>query len=91
MPRGARPSAVASARMPRCPRATPAPPRATAETRQRRAGRAFDPDQAPTIERVVGLLTTTTPDLGRWLALGLALLTVAMLQLWRGARSGQGA
>jgi hypothetical protein len=36
------------------------------------------------------LLATAAPDLGRWLALGLALLTVAMLQLWRGARSGNG-
>ena len=36
------------------------------------------------------LLATTAPDLGRWLSLGLALLTVAMLQLWRGARSGNG-
>jgi hypothetical protein len=32
----------------------------------------------------------TAPDIGRWLALGLALLTVGMLQLWRGARSGNG-
>lgn len=38
----------------------------------------------------MALLTTTAPDLGRWLTLGLALLTVAMLQLWRGARSGHG-
>jgi hypothetical protein len=74
--------AVASARMSRS--------RAAAEARRRRTGRAFDPDQAPTIDRVVTLLTTTAPDLGRWLALGLALLTVAMLQLWRGARSGHG-
>lgn len=66
------------------------PGRASTEIRQRQAGRAFDPDHAPTIDRVVTLLTTTAPDLGRWLALGLALLTVAMLQLWRGARSGHG-
>jgi hypothetical protein len=39
---------------------------------------------------VLQLLALTAPDLGRWLALGLALLTVAMLQLWRGARSGNG-
>ncbi len=90
MGRGPRAAAVASARMTRSRRATPASPRATAETRQRRAGRAFDPDLAPTIARVVALLTTATPDLGRWLALGLGLLTVAMLQLWRGARSGHG-
>jgi len=57
----------------------------------RRAGRAFDPDHAPTIARVLALLATAAPDLGRWLSLGLALLTVAMLQLWRGARSGNGA
>ncbi len=36
------------------------------------------------------LLAATAPELGRWLSLGLALLTVAMLQLWRGARSGNG-
>ncbi len=36
------------------------------------------------------LLSSTAPELGRWLCLGLALLTVAMLQLWRGARSGNG-
>jgi hypothetical protein len=42
------------------------------------------------IERVLALITTTAPDLGRWLTLGLALLTVAVLQLWRGARSGHG-
>lgn len=36
------------------------------------------------------LLCATAPELGRWLSLGLALLTVAMLQLWRGARSGNG-
>lgn len=68
-------------------------PRVSAASRElarRRTGRAFDPDHAPTIERVLGLLTTAAPDLGRWLALGVALLTVAMLQLWRGARSGHG-
>lgn len=76
--------------MPRSTRAVPPRPRVTAATRRCRAGRAFDPDHAPTIDRVVALLTATAPDLGRWLALGLALLTVAMLQLWRGARSGHG-
>ena len=60
------------------------------DQRRRRAGRAFEPEQAPLIERVLLLLATAAPDLGRWLALGLALLTVAMLQLWRGARSGNG-
>lgn len=68
-------------------------PRASPRRREehaRRAGRAFEPDQATLIERVSGLLATAAPDLGRWLTLGLALLTVAMLQLWRGARSGNG-
>jgi len=64
--------------------------RPTEEQRKRRAGRAFDPEQEPLIERVLHLLTAVTPELGRWLSLGLALLTVAMLQLWRGARSGNG-
>lgn len=58
---------------------------------QRRAGRAFEPEQAPTLQRVLSLLDVAAPGMGRWLALGLALLTVAMLQLWRGARSGNGA
>jgi hypothetical protein len=60
------------------------------EERRRRAGRAFEAEQAPTLERVLKLLASVAPDLGRWLSLGLALLTVAMLQLWRGARSGNG-
>src|SRR5712691_13099345 len=77
-------SAVASARSTRSRAA------AAADARRRRAGRAFDSDHAPTIDRVVALLTTIAPDLGRWLTLGLALLTVATLQLWRGARSGHG-
>ena len=63
---------------------------ADAPARTRRAGRAFDREQAPTIAGVLHLLTVAAPDLGRWLALGLALVTVAMLQLWRGARSGNG-
>lgn len=64
--------------------------RGSPEEARRRAGRAFEPAQAPLIDRVLTLLTATAPDLGRWLTLGLALLTVAMLQLWRGARSGHG-
>jgi Transposase DDE domain len=62
----------------------------TADQRKRRAGRAFESEQAPTLERVLSLLAAVAPELGRWLSLGLALLTVAMLQLWRGARSGNG-
>jgi hypothetical protein len=65
------------------------PPR-DAAGRRRRAGRAFESAQAPTIERVLALLAVAAPDIGRWLSLGLGLLTVAMLQLWRGARSGHG-
>lgn len=56
----------------------------------RRRGRAFSPELAPTLTRVRRLLHACTPELRRWLALNLALLTVAMLQLWRGARSGHG-
>lgn len=58
--------------------------------RRRRAGRAFEPTQALTVERVLQLLAGTVPEMGRWLSLGLALLSVAMLQLWQGARSGNG-
>lgn len=64
--------------------------RLSRKERKLRAGRAFSPDQAPTIERILSLLAATAPGLGRWLSLGLALLTMAMLQLWRGARSGNG-
>ena len=68
----------------------PRPNRPRRNQRSRRAGRAFEPEQAPLIQRVLDLLTAVAPELGRWLSLGLALLTVAMLQLWRGARSGNG-
>lgn len=61
-----------------------------ADRRELRAGRSFSPEQAPTVERILALLATAAPRLRRWLSLGLALLTVAMLQLWRGARSGNG-
>jgi hypothetical protein len=61
-----------------------------AQSRPRRAGRAFEREHAPTITRVLQVLGAAAPDLGRWVSLGLALLTVAMLQLWRGARSGNG-
>lgn len=64
--------------------------RRSPKERKRAAGRAFAPEHAATIERVRNLLLATAPDLGRWLALSLALLTVGMLQLWRGARSGNG-
>lgn len=56
----------------------------------RRRGRAFSPELGPTLARVGALLDACSPGLRRWLALNLALLTVAMLQLWRGARSGHG-
>jgi DDE family transposase len=56
----------------------------------RRRGRAFSPELGPTLARVRTLLDACSPGLRRWLALNLALLTVAMLQLWRGARSGHG-
>ena len=88
MIRRARAPASLSRRSPR--RCEPRRRLADVHARTRRAGRAFEPEQAPTIERVLQLLTVAAPDLGRWLALGLALVTVAMLQLWRGARSGNG-
>jgi hypothetical protein len=74
----------------RRPATHPTRRRGSPEEAHRRAGRAFESAQAPLIDRVLALLTATAPDLGRWLTLGLALLTVAMLQLWRGARSGHG-
>jgi hypothetical protein len=57
---------------------------------ERRRGRAVSPELAPTVRRVRALLRTAAPGLRQWLALNLALLTVAMLQRWRGARSGHG-
>jgi hypothetical protein len=42
------------------------------------------------MERMLELLGLLAPDLRKWLALNLTILTVAMLQLWRGARSGNG-
>jgi len=56
----------------------------------RRRGRAFSPELGPTLRRVRALLDVVAPGLRQWLALNLTLLTVAMLQLWRGARSGHG-
>jgi hypothetical protein len=53
----------------------------------RRRGRALSPELAPTVRQVRALLQSAAPGLRRWLGLNLALLTVAMLQLWRGARS----
>ena len=55
-----------------------------------RRGRTFDKQAASTIEKVLGLLGSLAPDLRQRLLLNLALLTVGMLQLWRGARSGNG-
>lgn len=57
---------------------------------EKRRGRAFDPELAPMIARVLEVLAKLTPDLRKWLALNIAILTVAMLQLWRGARGGHG-
>lgn len=42
------------------------------------------------LEQVLAILGRLCPDLRKWLALNVAILTVAMLQLWRGARSGNG-
>lgn len=58
--------------------------------RRLRRGRAFSPEWATTLERVLTILGQLCPDLRKWLALNLAILTVAMLQLWQGARSGNG-
>lgn len=58
--------------------------------RRRRAGRAFSPELERTLEQVLAVLGKLRPDLPKWLALNLAILTVAVLQLWRGARSGNG-
>jgi len=81
-----RPRRSSRARAPR----PAARPRAAGQTRRRRTGRAFSPELAPALTRVLELLGRLAPDLRKWLALNVAILTVAMLQLWRGARSGHG-
>jgi hypothetical protein len=58
--------------------------------RERRRGRAVSPELAPTLTRVEALLQASHPGLRKWLLLNLALCTLAILQLWRGARSGHG-
>lgn len=64
--------------------------RYTQVIKRRRRGRAFSPELATTLQQVLTILGRLCPDLRKWLALNLAILTVAMLQLWRGARSGNG-
>lgn len=73
---------------PRQPRRQ-APGRRRARGRERR-GRAFSPELVPTLQRVLELLGALAPRLRTWWALNPAILTVAMLQLWRGARRGNG-
>jgi hypothetical protein len=73
---------------PRQPRSQ-APGRRRARGRERR-GRAFSPELVPTLQRVLELLGALAPRLRTWWALNPAILTVAMLQLWRGARRGNG-
>ncbi|MPY90187.1 MAG: KTSC domain-containing protein [Luteitalea sp.] len=63
----------------RRPRARARRPRSDAD-RRRLTGRAFEATQAATIVRVLDLLAAAAPNLGRWVSLGLALLTVAMLR-----------
>lgn len=60
------------------------------QERTRRRGRAFAKEQTSSLKEVMNMLGRLSPDLRRWLVLNLAILTVAMLQLWRGARSGNG-
>jgi hypothetical protein len=64
--------------------------RCSQRLRHRRRGRAFSPELATMLVQVLTILGRLCPDLRKWLALNLAILTVAMLQLWRGARSGNG-
>ncbi len=70
------------------PRSSPA--RRCARHAARRAGKAFTPELAPTLERVLEVIRGFCPDARKWLTLNVAILTVAMMQLWRGARSGHG-
>lgn len=53
-------------------------------------GRGFTKEVSGTILDVRKLLVLLSPGLRKWLVLNLAILTVALLQLWRGARTGNG-
>jgi len=68
----------------------PTPRRLKRRDRDLRCGRGFSAELERTLQQVLDLLGVLYPELRRWLALNLAILTVAMLQLWRGARSGHG-
>lgn len=84
-----RPSSKRS-RSPRCPR--PKRPRTPPLRRShaRRTGRAFAPQAKPLLHKLMQTLEQLSPDLRRWLVLNLALVTFAVMQLWKGARSGYG-
>jgi len=58
--------------------------------REKRRGRAFTPDEKPLVASAMEMLARASPGLRKWLVLNLALVTVAVLQLFRGARSGNG-
>lgn len=66
------------------------PTQPTRRQQERRGGTAFARGQKTTIEQVMNMLRRLSPEMGKWLVVHLALLTVATLQLWRGARSGNG-
>lgn len=61
-----------------------------AKAKERRRGRAFSEEQAPLIARVMAMVQALSPDLRKWLTLNVPLVIVAILQLWKGGRSGNG-
>lgn len=58
--------------------------------RRRHAGRALTGQEAPKVSKVLQILGRCCPDLRKWLALNLAIMTVSMMVLWSGARGGNG-
>lgn len=53
-------------------------------------GRGFIEEERSLVERVMEMILRLSPDTGKWLVLNIAIVAVAMLVLWRGARSGNG-
>ncbi len=62
----------------------------TAQQRKLRAGRAFTAEEAPLIKRILDTIKELAPQTRKWLILNISVMAVAMLTLWRGARSGNG-
>jgi len=56
----------------------------------KRSGRAFTKEDRKKIYKIMEVLNHCYPGLRKWLSMNLSILTVAMMTLWSGARSGNG-